>query len=53
MVPAIPSLIFSGNTSVIAVSINPGAIAFTVIPRAANSLAQVLVKPMTPALAAA
>jgi len=38
--------------SVISVSIKPGAIAFTFIPLEANSLAQVLVNPITPALAA-
>ena len=48
-----PSLIFSGMPSVIAVSIKPGATALTRIFRAAISLAQALVRPITPALAAA
>src|SRR5699024_3509971 len=43
----------SGSTSVISVSINPGATAFTVIPLLASSLAMVFVRPITPALEAA
>ena len=36
---AAPSFTFSDSTLVISVSINPGAMAFTVIPREASSLA--------------
>ena len=45
--------ISSFNTSVISVSIKPGAIALTVMPRAPSSLATDLVIPITPALEAA
>ena len=47
------SLISSESTSVISVSTNPGAMAFTVIPRLPSSLAIVFVRPITPALDAA
>ena len=47
------SLISSERTPVISVSTNPGAIAFTVIPRLPSSLAIVFVRPITPALDAA
>ena len=47
------SLNFSPRTSVISVSINPGATAFTVIPLLPTSLANDLVIPITPAFEAA
>ena len=43
----------SGNFSVRGVSTKPGAIALTVTPNLPTSFAKALVKPMTPALAAA
>ena len=48
-----PSFISSDNTLVISVSIYPGAIALTVIPLAASSLAADFVIPITPAFEAA
>ena len=42
----------SGTASTIRVEMNPGATAFTVMPREATSRATVLVNPMSPALAA-
>jgi len=45
-------LAFSGSFAVISVSINPGAIALTVTPLGASSLAAVLVKPISPAFEA-
>ena len=42
----------SESLSVISVAINPGATAFTVIPRDDNSFAVALVRPITPALEA-
>ena len=47
------SLISSVRTSVSRVSMNPGAIALTVMPREPTSLAVDLVSPTSPALAAA
>ena len=44
---------FSGTPLVISVSINPGHIAFAVMPFLASSFAAVLVSPTTPAFAAA
>ena len=44
---------FSGISDVMSVSMNPGAIAFTVTPRPLSSFAADLVSPMTPALLAA
>ena len=45
--------VWADKTSVISVWINPGAIAFTVIPRLASSRAIVFVRPMIPAFEAA
>jgi len=41
------------NTAVMSVSMNPGAKAFTVMPREPSSLATDCVKPIKPALLAA
>ena len=46
------SLILSESTSVIGVSMKPGAMAFTVMLREAISIAMALVSPIRPALAA-
>ena len=48
--PSSPSA--SGAVRIIGVSIGPGATALTLTPRRAVSLANALVKPMTPALVA-
>ena len=51
--PKSASLALSGSAAVMSVSMNPGAMAFTVTPRLPNSLASDLVMPMSPALLAA
>ena len=47
------SLAAGGRSAISSVSIRPGAIALQVIPRLASSRAVVLVRPISPALAAA
>ena len=47
------SFTLSLSSSVMSVAMNPGAMAFTVMPLVANSLAQLLVNPINPALLAA
>src|SRR5699024_7468146 len=51
--PRAACLAASGMAAVISVSMKPGATALTVTPRAANSLARLLVRPISPALLAA
>ena len=45
--------VFSSSTAVMSVSMKPGAMALTVMPREPSSLATDLVKPMRAALLAA